>query len=80
MAGLLGELSQGDVEQGFVAVRLALRDRPVALVATREQRAAGVGQQGLEAADGPSVQQDAGTHADGHGPMVGPATRRHRAA
>ncbi len=72
LTGLFGELALRGVGQGFVRVGFALRDRPVALVAAREERPTGMREQELQAITHSSVEHDPG--ADPHASD----SRRHR--
>jgi hypothetical protein len=70
MAGFLLEFAAGDRDQLLVAVGLALRDRPVALVARAEERAARVTEQHLEATVPRPEQEDPGAGPLRHGATI----------
>ena len=79
MADLLGELTTGNSQQILIdAIGLALRDRPVALVPAREERAARVTEQDLRLAGGHGTakEEDPGALPDSHRRIVGGPARR----
>src|SRR5262245_60636684 len=65
-ADLLAELAPRRREEVLPRLQLALRDRPRAVVLAREEGAARVGEQDLEAAFPAAVDQEAGADPGGH--------------
>ena len=78
MADLLRELTPSDRQQIlFGAIRLALRDRPVALVPARKERAARMAEQDLRLAGRrrPAEEEDSGALPHRHPRIVEPVRR-----